>query len=170
MSNPRRRGVSLAELLVVMAAASAVLTLSTMLIHRAMQSHTRTQHRLETERGAWRLSHQLHRDARLATQAEVLAGEEPTELRLTTGDKKTIRYRFESQTVLRTEQTQEAVDSEHYAFPAPVDWAVSQSDHPPSFVISSGPVPPSTLVQSRIGAPLRMHIEATLAPAEEAQP
>lgn len=57
-----RRGVSLIELLVVMSAATVILTLSTGLIHRIMHAQSKARGLAEIERTTLRLGNRFRRD------------------------------------------------------------------------------------------------------------
>src|SRR5437762_4378350 len=65
----RHRGVSLVELIVVMSAASVILSLSAGLIHRIMHAETAARSLATVERTSLRLAAALRRDVNAATRA-----------------------------------------------------------------------------------------------------
>lgn len=69
-----RRGVSLIELIVIMSAASAVLSTSAVILHRTMRSQEQTRYFFENERAAQRLARQFRADVRGAVSLKVTEG------------------------------------------------------------------------------------------------
>jgi type II secretory pathway component PulJ len=61
-----RRGVSLAELLVVLSGCAVILSLTGQLMHRAMRTQSETRHFFDLERTADRLASDFRRDIRAA--------------------------------------------------------------------------------------------------------
>lgn len=57
-----RRGVSLIELMIIMSAASAVLSTSAVILHRTMRAQEQTRYVFENERAAQRLARQFRHD------------------------------------------------------------------------------------------------------------
>lgn len=88
----RRRGTSLIELLALMSAASAVLTLGAALVHRTMTAASQGRATRAEETAAWRLAEALRRDAAGATAAEWSADEGL--LVLTVPERDSVEYRF----------------------------------------------------------------------------
>jgi type II secretory pathway component PulJ len=67
-----RRGVSLIELMVIMSAASAVLSTSAVILHRTMRSQEQTRYFFENEHAAQRLARQFRADVRGAVSLEMI--------------------------------------------------------------------------------------------------
>src|SRR5262245_16262682 len=64
-----RRGVSLTELMVLMSATTMILSMSAMLLHRAMRVQVDSRAFADAERSAARLSRQFREDVHAATSA-----------------------------------------------------------------------------------------------------
>jgi hypothetical protein len=99
----RHSGVSLVELLVVMSAATVILTLSTGLIHRIMHAQTKARLLADVERTTLRLSNDVRRDVHQAMQATGDKAQlgEGVFLRLQLADGSTLEYRREETTIQR---------------------------------------------------------------------
>jgi hypothetical protein len=72
-----RRGVSLIELMVIMSAASAVLSTSAVILHRTMRSQEQTRYFFENEHAAQRLARQFRADVHGAVSLEMIEGAVP---------------------------------------------------------------------------------------------
>ena len=68
---PRRRGISLVELLLTLSACTVILTMSAGLIHRAMHAQTKARLFFDVERSACRLGDSFRRDVHAAHSAAV---------------------------------------------------------------------------------------------------
>ena len=115
----KRRGVSLVELLVVMSAATVILTLSTGLIHRVMHAQTKARHLADLERTTLRLGNELRSDVHLATTATVQSalGGNGTFIRLQLVDGNVLEYRRDEMTVRRVQlQDGRVVAHDEFAF------------------------------------------------------
>ena len=117
----RRKGVSLVELMIVMSAASIILSLSAGLIHRVMHAETKARKLAAVERTSLRLSDAVRRDvhsaARAVTDPEQLA--DGVFLRLETSSTSRIEYRREEQTIHRLQLDNDRVIArEQFVFPS----------------------------------------------------
>ncbi len=117
--NRRHSGVSLVELLVVMSAATVILTLSTGLIHRIMHAQTKARWLADVERTTLRLSNDVRRDVHLATQATTDKSQlgNGSFLRLQLADGNTLEYRREETTIQRIQlDGSRTIAREEFAF------------------------------------------------------
>lgn len=98
-----RRAVSLVELLVVMSAATVILTLSTGLIHRIMHAQSKARALADVERTTLRLADSFRRDVHEATQATADKTQlaDGSFLRLQLADGSTLEYRRDETTIRR---------------------------------------------------------------------
>lgn len=96
-----RRGVSLIELLVVMSAATVILTLSTGLIHRIMHAQSKARGLADSERTTLRLGDRFRQDVHQATQVTVDKSQlaDGSFLRLQLADGSSLEYRREDATI-----------------------------------------------------------------------
>src|SRR4051812_16828060 len=101
----RHRGVSLVELIVVMSAASVILSLSAGLIHHIMHAETAARSLATVERTSLRLAAALRRDVNAATSAITDTAQlaDSFFLRLDSSAGSRIDYRHEDQTIHRLE-------------------------------------------------------------------
>lgn len=158
---PSRRGVSLIETLVIISAASTILTLTGLLIHRTMQASTRAHAFHADEAVAWRLSAQLRLDAIGTIDAEL----NDTSLSLNSLDGSVIRYDFSTPTVARIQSRPNEREA-HSAYPirSVTDWQLRETNGPHQLALralshrDAGPGP--------TGAPLRLCVTVRLPEAE----
>lgn len=92
---PRRRGISLVELLLTLSACTFILTMSAGLIHRAMHAQTKARLFFDVERSACRLGDSFRRDVHAAHSAAVgdEAGGGAVLLRLQLTGDQSVEYR-----------------------------------------------------------------------------
>ncbi len=122
-----RRGVSLVELLVVMSAATVVLTLSTSLIHRIMHAQSKARAFADVERTSLRLTNAFRQDVHQATSVKLDEAEigERVFLRLQLPENRTIEYGRQEANIVRVLlEGSRTVAREEFAFPAGVELAV----------------------------------------------
>jgi hypothetical protein len=67
----KRRGVSLMELIIVMSAASTIITTSAVILHKMMRVQEQTRYFFENERAVERLARQFRRDVHDANDVEI---------------------------------------------------------------------------------------------------
>jgi hypothetical protein len=79
-----RRGISLMELMVVLSAASMIITTSALVLHKMMRAQEQTRYFFENERAVERLARQFRRDVHDANDVEVDA--EVSEIEAQDGD------------------------------------------------------------------------------------
>jgi hypothetical protein len=114
-----RRGVSLVELTIIMSACTVVLTLSAVLMHRAMRTYAQATACRDAERSAMRLSDQFRLDVHQARagsidRATLGAG---VVLRLELADGQTAEYRRQESAILRIlSKDGSAVSRDEYVF------------------------------------------------------
>jgi hypothetical protein len=80
----KRRGISLMELMVVMSAASMIITTSALVLHKMMRAQEQTRYFFENERAVERLARQFRRDVHDASDVEIDV--EATEIEAEGGD------------------------------------------------------------------------------------
>ena len=117
-----RLGVSLIELIVTLSACSAVLTISTALLHRAMHAQSRARSFFDGERSARRLAGHFRRDAREALSIEtedgagnasvdVASTDDELVVRFEMFDGESIEYRQSGGRVERTQKVDERIEA-----------------------------------------------------------
>jgi prepilin-type N-terminal cleavage/methylation domain-containing protein len=120
----RRNGVSLIELIVVMSAASIILSLSAGLIHRVMHAETKARSLAAIERTSLRLADAVRRDVHSAAHAVTDAGQlaDGAFLQLETSDNGHIEYHREEQTIHRLQLDNDRIIArEQFVFPSDFD-------------------------------------------------
>jgi hypothetical protein len=165
-----RRGISILELLVIMSASTVVLTLSSLLIIRAMRVQMESRAHCDIERNALRLSKQLRSDVHQSHTAETNdeAEKDGVFLRLQWPDGKRVDYSRVGGIVLRLASTNgNQVWREEFAFPAACDLDIRELDTPPRIALTitaSAKVAPSAdqPPASTLAVPVSFHVEATL--------
>ena len=126
-----RHGASLVELIVVMSAATVVLTMSASLIHRIMHAQSRARAFADVERTSLRLANAFRRDVHDATVAKLAETDlgERVFLRLALPDNQTIEYgRREANIVRVLLEGSRTVAREEFAFPAGIELAVRRDE------------------------------------------
>lgn len=163
----RHRGYSLVELLVILSAASTVLTVSVLLIHRTVQSASRTRAFHAEEATAWRLSSQLRRDAAGATEIDVERADEGVAASIRLATDYPIEYRFAGPQVERTQTLDGNRESrETFTLPSIGAWTIGAVANSTALQIEATPSRPSA--PSLAPALIRVVIHAGA--AEEALP
>lgn len=128
-----RRGFSLVELMTVLGGATVLLSLTAVLLTRAMRSQAETRHYFEAQRHALRLSEQFRNDVNEAQSAELDAAalQENELVRLTLGEDETVAYLRVDRGLARTLSKSGApVSREEYDLGGVVESNVSQVDAP----------------------------------------
>jgi type II secretory pathway component PulJ len=132
-----RRGVSLAELLVVMSLCSLLLTTSAVVLHRMMHSQHKTQHSLAAARNGLRLADQFRRDAHLARTVTTEELPENVLVKLQISDQQTAQYEHAGGIIRRLLfEGEQTVAREEYAFPAGSQVAIAAQTLPPLLRLS----------------------------------
>ncbi len=134
-----RRAVSLVELLVVMSACSVILSMSGVLVHRAMHAQSKTRSFFDVERSAWRLSDQFRRDVHQAIG--LVAGDaelgEGVFLRIQLPDDQSVEYRRQEGNVQRVLSRNAAgVSHEEFLFPPAIELAIREEESPRRLTLS----------------------------------
>ena len=166
----RRRGVSLAELLVVMSLVTVIISLSARLMHRIMHAQTNANAFLDGERNALRLSSQFRRDVQ--TALEVLPTDHPDDgvLTLRYADQRLVHYQITGREVVRTVSGKDDhLARESFHFPSDLTCHIEQHSTPQRIVLSldsasqtgqgSGQIRSAPLFQT----PFYLRLEACLA-------
>jgi hypothetical protein len=159
------------ELLIVMSACSVVLTLSSVVIVRAMRVQMQARAYCDAERNALRLSDQFRRDVHGAKSAVSRRADPEGDsfLRLQLADGRQVDYSRVGGTVLRlTTGNGNRVAREEFAFPADCELGVRESQSPrrlvltisadPDFDLTSGGTP----LRVAPAGPLSLHVEAAV--------
>lgn len=155
----RRRGASLVEMLVVMSAASTVLTLSAVLIHRTMRVSSRTEAMHAEETTAWRLSSQLRRDAVSAASIDLGLANDGVTLTLRPAEGEPVQYRFSGPTVERRQRlAPESLSRESFSLPSVADWTVESLEQSDAVQIEA--VPSTMPTRSPAPAAVRLIVHA----------
>jgi hypothetical protein len=98
-----RQGASLVELLVVMSAATVILTITAALLHRIMLAHSKARTFIDAERTSLRLANTFRSDVHRATSASAADGvaESAAMLKLELPEDLRLEYRREEGTIFR---------------------------------------------------------------------
>jgi len=169
-----RRGVSLAELLLLLSIIMVLISLSAKLIHRVMWAHSKSVAFQRSEQSAWRLASQFRRDVHAADAAVVGAESEQNQVTLTNAGQRHIEYRVTGRSVIRTlAEGEKPVSREAFNFPSELVLHVEKLDSPERvlFVLESTshtvPGPDQRPLRSVERVPLAMRLEACLGRAPE---
>ena len=147
-----RRGASLVELLVIMSACTAILTMSASLIHRAMRTHSQTRAFFDVERNALRLSNQFRQDIHRAADCTVDNNpQEAAFLRIETVDRQIVEYRQENGAIFRTSfKNDQAITRDEFLFPAVANLSLREESSPRRLILSiSTPVEESKMAKEQ---------------------
>ena len=149
----KRRGISLMELMVVMSAASAIITTSALVLHKMMRVQEQTRYFFENERAVERLARQFRRDVHDADDVEIEnagadvdaqnsdapSGEPSGEslLSLTTSDGRSIEYARTAFGVVRSERRGEGpLAREEFALAAAARLTIDEQSTPQSLTLT----------------------------------
>jgi len=166
----KRRGVSLAELLLTMSACTVILTMSAGLIHRALHTQSRSRSFFDTERSAMRLSESFRRDVHAAQDAAIgtAAQDDGLLLRLQFSGSQMVEYRQAAGRVERILHVSGSVKSrEAFAFAADTQLTVEKAS--PHLVVLSivpppdAPGPADRPLLTAYSRPVSLRAEAVLA-------
>lgn len=165
-----RQGASLVELLVVMSAATVILTITAALLHRIMLAHSKARTFMDAERTSLRFANSFRSDVHQAISASTAdgIGEGTAFLKLSLPDGQRIEYRRDEGTIFRVLLSGDRIVSrEAFSFPAEIEVvvkkegprlvAISISSHPGETAPTNGN---STLPAYFV--PINLHVEATL--------
>ena len=136
----RRRGHSLVELIVIMSAASTVLTISAVLIHRTMHLASRTRAFHAEEATAWRLSALLRSDAAGAESIDAASDDAQVTITLHDAKDEPVVYRFNGSQVERTQQLDADREArESFDLPSVAGWRAEPVDNSAALRIEATP-------------------------------
>jgi hypothetical protein len=166
----RRTGFSLVELTVVLGGVTALLSLSAVLLARAMQSQSQTRHFFESQRHALDLSEQFRSDVHQARSAELArtALKENELLRLTLNEGETVAYlRIERGLARVLAKAERQVSREEYELGGVIEPEIRQKESPTRLVLSitapdvapTGPDEPASRIREK---PALLQAEAAL--------
>lgn len=163
---PTRRGVSLAELLVVMIACTALFSLTGELLCRVMRVQIESRGHADVERNALRLSRQFRSDVHQARVFD-LADDDESLVRLELTDGKVAQYTVLDRTIRRQLlRDGEVAAVEVYQFPDPLQCEINELAEPARLQLSIAakpysldPAEPATAVPSN---PIHLRVEAVL--------
>jgi hypothetical protein len=160
------------ELLVIMSACTVLLTLTGVLLHRAMRIQMQSRAHVDAERTSLRLANQFRRDvhrARSAATGNSDPDENPFVLRLEFADGRTAEYSRDGGTVLRLESGGgKPAWREEFVFSAVDEIKIEDEDAPRRLILTmtaKPPAPPATvdkrLVRTRT-VPMSIQAEAVV--------
>jgi hypothetical protein len=132
-----RRGASLVELLMVMSAATVVLTMSASLIHRLLHAQSKARAFSDVERTSLRLAQVFRQDVHQATSAmgEPDLGERAF-LRLVLPENQTIEYGRQDASIVRLLlEESRTIARDQFLFPEGIELAIRQ-DEPELIVLT----------------------------------
>lgn len=172
MKHPHR-GVSLAELLVVMIACVAVISLSSQLICRVMRAQMDSRGYADVERSALRLSRQFRSDVHRSVNAKLVAEDKTVLAALEFADGDVVEYRADVHRIERTVlQNGERISLEEFRFPETIKCDLNQLADPPrlQLTVLAVPTPLQILGKSKAkelvamppANPVHVQIEAVL--------
>lgn len=127
----RRTGFTLVETLVVLSAASVLLTLSAVAIQRVMLVHSHARAFHADEATAWRLSSVWRADALRASGATIEKEGSVWLVSLAAEDSRPVSYRFEPAEVTRTAPSSDGTARDTFAFSHALDWRIEQLNATP---------------------------------------
>lgn len=165
-----RTAMSLLELLVIMSAATVVLTLTGVLMQRAMHEQMLSRARVDAENTALRLADQFRRDVHdaretLLDQSHTQAGDF---LKLMGAEGRAVTYARKNGSVHRRETGGTLPERhEEYSFSPGVELKINRLESPPrlSLTIQFRPNPASVSREQPVGAnrtPLSLHVEPVI--------
>ncbi len=164
------RGISLVELVVVMSAATVILTISAALLHRMLLTHSAARAFTDVERTSLRLANTLRSDvhqARSATTTEAPVTEGPF-LQLELPSDQRIEYRHEQTEVLRILLDDERIVAhEAFRFQQEIEVA-ARKDGPRLLTVSIQSHQPSAKSEdggpasAAHAVPVHLHVQAVI--------
>lgn len=155
-----RRGFSLVETLVTLSAASVVLTISTVAIHRVMRASSAAQAFHDDESTAWRLASTWRADIGNAHNADVTRDGPAWRVELNQRDGVTTRYTLDGEVVTREEQRGDLTARESYTFSRAPVWTIDSPTDAGTIVLQTFQDDSSS---ARNGRPLGLHWVTRLA-------
>ena len=145
----KRRGISLMELMVVMSAASTIITTSALVLHKMMRVQEQTRYFFENERAVERLARQFRRDVHDADEVEIVIEGADVDaqngdaqggeslLSLTTSDGRAIEYVRNAAGVVRSERHGEGpLAREEFALAAAARLTIEEQSTPRSLTLT----------------------------------
>lgn len=166
----KRPAISLLELLVIMSAATVVLTLTGVLLQRAMREQMLSRARVNAENASLRLADQFRQDVRNAHEIHPDKSQAPGGdfLKIVGEDERVITYSRKNGSVFRAESGG-TLPSRHeqYAFPPGIELTINQLESPPRVSLTIQLLPnrqPVKLEESirGISVPVSVHIEPVI--------
>jgi hypothetical protein len=166
-----RRGISLAEMLVVMTAFTVAFSLSGQLLTRVFRIYCRSQDHADVERSALRLSTQFRRDVHQADTAitETSATDDGVFLRLSMSDGSQLDYSYRGGAIVRQRTGDgELAAREEFKFPEILDVVVQRLGRPSRLELTltavrtlayANPEEPAVRVSRN---PINVHVETVL--------
>jgi hypothetical protein len=165
-----RRGISLAELLIVLSLSTALIGLSAKLIQRVMQVHSKGVAFQRGEQSALRLASQLRRDIHAAAAVDLWQQAETEVVTLTNASDQRVEYRLQGKSLVRTvAQGAKNIARESFDFPSDLALHVEKLTEPERVVLvlestsHSVPGPDQQALRAVERVPFAMRVEACLA-------
>jgi len=165
-----RRGASLLELLIVMSAATVILTITAALVHRVMLAHSKARAFVDIERTSLRLANAFRSDVHQAIAASIAQGaaDGAAFLKLELPADQRIEYRRDGGIILRILLDSDRIASrEAFTFPSESEVAIKK-DGPRLIALSinsrADETTPtdSTAKQVAYSVPVNLYAEAAL--------
>ena len=163
-----RRAISLLELLLIMSAAIVVLSLTGVLLHRAMLVQLQSRERANVENTTLRFSEQFRRDVHDSREVttDKTHNKAGVFFRATTGSSRTIEYTRQDGTILRVESGGDRpVRRESFEFPSTAELHIEQATAPARIVLTiqrraaESPVASSASPHDTTIVPVSLHLE-----------
>jgi prepilin-type N-terminal cleavage/methylation domain-containing protein len=147
----RRRGYTLIEMLVVLSAASTVLSISAVLVHRTMRMAAQAQAFHTEEATAWRLSAQLRSDAAGATTINLSSVDEEVTVTLETSEGSSVIYQLKPQQIERSQELEGGREARDlFVLPSVAGWKAEAIEQSAALKIEAT----SSLRSARLPAPI----------------
>jgi hypothetical protein len=166
----RRSAFTLVELITALGGVTMLLSLTAVLLTRAMQSQAETRHYFDAQRHALALSEQFRQDVHRAISAELDRSKlkEGELIRLIQADGNTVTYRQSDHGIARVMAADgKPAGREDYDLGGAVEAAVDQDGTPPRVVLSitapdQKPPTPNDPASRLREKPALLHVEAAL--------
>lgn len=166
-----RRAVSLVELLVIMSTCTVVLTLTGVLLQRAMRIQMQSRAVVQAERTALRLADQFRSDVHDARSVDVIDADENQDafFRLKLSGGRNVAYSQLEGVILRLESGNELpVRREEFVVPAVNKTTIQEKDAPQRLVltVASKPVEQRSAEDKSLASPfaarMNVHVDAVI--------
>lgn len=163
-----RRGVSLAELLIVMSLCSLLLTTSAVVLHRIMRSQLKTREFLSACHSSQRLADQFRGDVHRARSVTTEGLPEGAILKLQLSDTQIAEYQQANGVIHRMlVDGEKTIARDEFAFPANSHIAVSQQRSPPLVTLSVTSTPDDERGPAQQAYAVAIHLRVDAQPGRD---